>query len=126
MSDHIKTKDSSGSKDSPGSSGSSGSKDPVEILDFRWKHMSPAIRASISFKFAPIAAEESVFRSFYGHEKIPDITVDMLGGYYYCPKNRPLYWEVFPRPIGFIAGLSDWITELQLKTELYPAPARLE
>ena len=126
MSDHKKKQDSLSSRGSPGSLVSPGSKDPVEILDFRWKHMSPAIRASISFKFAPIAAEESVFRSFYGHEKIPDITVDMLGGYYYCPANRPSYWDVFPRPIGFIARLSDWMTELQLKTELYPAPARLE
>ena len=114
MSDHKKKQDSPSSKD------------PVEILDFRWKHMSPAIRASVSFKFAPIPAEESVFRSFYGHEKIPDITVDMLGGYYYCNPIRPSYWDVFPRPIGFIARLSDWITELQLKAELYPTPARLE
>ena len=115
---------SPGSRASPGSIVSPGSKDAVELLDFRFKGMPPVVQADQSFKFAPIPAEDGAFRSFYGHEKIPDITVDMLGGYCYCPANRPSYWEVFPRPIGFIAILPDWINELQLKTELYPAPAR--
>ena len=135
MSDHKKKQDSPGSKGSPSSMrspgslvspGSSGSKDAVELLDFRFKGMPAVVQADQSFKFAPIPAEDGAFRSFHGHEKIPDITVDMLGGYCYCHPVRPSYWDVFPNPIGFIARLPDWITELQLKTELYPAPARLE
>jgi hypothetical protein len=86
--------------------------------------MPPVVQADQSFIFAPIPAEDGAFRSFSGHEKIPDITVDILGGYCYCHPVRPSYWDVFPNPIGFIARLPDWINELQLKTELYPAPKR--
>ena len=133
MSDHKKKQDSlssrgslvsPGSRGSPGSLVSPGSKDAVELLDFRFKGMPPVVQADQSFKFAPIPAEDGAFRSFHGHEKIPDITVDMLGGYCYCHPVRPSYWDVFPNPIGFIARLPDWINELRLKTELYPAPAR--
>ena len=126
MSDHKKKQDSLSSRGSPGSLVSPGSKDAVELLDFRFKGMPPVVQADQSFKFAPIPAEDGAFRSFHGHEKIPDITVDMLGGYCYCHPVRPSYWDVFPNPIGFIARLPDWISELQLKTELYPAPKRAE
>jgi hypothetical protein len=135
MSDHKKKQESPGhdsrasmaslgSRASPGSMASPGSKDAVELLDFRFKGMPPVVQADQSFIFAPIPAEDGAFRSFSGHEKIPDITVDILGGYCYCHPVRPSYWDVFPNPIGFIARLPDWITELQLKTELYPAPKR--
>lgn len=124
MSDHRKKQESPSSNGSPSYDSSTGYKDPVELLDFRFKGMPSVVQADQSFIFAPIPAEDGAFRSFSGHEKIPDITVDILGGYCYCHPVRPSYWDVFPNPIGFIARLPDWINELQLKTELYPAPKR--
>jgi hypothetical protein len=122
MSEHKK------SQDSPGSLVSPGYKDAVELLDFRFKGMPPVVQAYQSFKFAPIPAEDGAFRSFSGSgdTKIPDITGDILGGYCYCHPVRPSYWNVFPNPIGFIARLPDWITEVRLTVELYPAPKRAE
>ncbi|MEI6203494.1 MAG: hypothetical protein WCP68_16210 [Enhydrobacter sp.] len=128
MSEHKKKQDSPGSRASPGSLDSPGPKGPVELLDFRWKHMTPAIRETISFKFSPIPAESDAFRSFSGDGdiKIPNITGDILGGYCYCHPVRPSYWDVFPNPIGFIARLPEWITEGRLMTELFGTPKRGE
>jgi hypothetical protein len=41
-----------------------------------------------------------------------------LGGYYHCsPDHNSFwnYWGIFPKPIGFVKTLPDWITEQQFK-----------
>jgi hypothetical protein len=67
--------------------------------------------------FAPFAAEPVTSRTSGG---IPVITPSQLGGYYFCGPhhNQHTYWYIFPKPIGFVKTLPDWITEEQFKREM--------
>lgn len=41
-----------------------------------------------------------------------------VGGYYHCSPDHDSfwnYWGIFPKPIGFVKTLPDWITEQQFK-----------
>ena len=38
-----------------------------------------------------------------------------LGGYYFCGRHNHGYWDIFPKPVGFVKTLPDWITERQFK-----------
>lgn len=38
-----------------------------------------------------------------------------LGGYYFCGPHNHGYWGIFPKPVGFVKTLPDWITERQFK-----------
>lgn len=47
----------------------------------------------------------------------PVITPQDFGGYYPCGHFRG-YWDIFPRPIGFLKILPDWITEREFKMQM--------
>ena len=70
--------------------------------------------------FAPFAAESGAVSRWSGD--VPVITPSDLGGYVYCSPNPPnsfwAYWSIFPKPIGFVKTLPDWITEEQFKREM--------
>ena len=68
--------------------------------------------------FAPFIAESATSRTSGG---VPVITPSELGGYVSCSPNPNrfwAYWSIFPRPIGFVKTLPDWITEEQFKMEM--------
>jgi hypothetical protein len=68
--------------------------------------------------FAPFIAESATSRTSGG---VPVITPSELGGYVSCSPNPNrfwAYWSIFPRPIGFVKTLPDWITEEQFKIEM--------
>ena len=47
----------------------------------------------------------------------PVITPQDFGGYYPCDQFRS-YWSIFPKPIGFLKILPDWITEREFKMQM--------
>jgi len=47
----------------------------------------------------------------------PIITPQDFGGYYPCDQFRG-YWNIFPKPIGFLKILPDWITEREFKMQM--------
>jgi hypothetical protein len=70
--------------------------------------------------FTPFDAEQGAATTWSGG--IPVITPSDLGGYVYCSPNPPnsfwAYWSIFPKPIGFVKTLPDWITEKEFKREM--------
>ena len=64
-------------------------------------------------------AEERIRLQNLGETKIlfTPLTVESseLGGYYFCGRHNHGYWDIFPKPVGFVKTLPDWITERQFK-----------
>ena len=57
----------------------------------------------------------------------PVIRPQDFGGYYPCDQFLRGYWNIFPKPIGFLKILPDWITEREFKMQMIgpePQPER--
>jgi hypothetical protein len=71
-------------------------------------------------QFTPFKAEQGAVSRWSGG--VPVIESSDLGGYVFCNSNPPndfwAYWSIFPKPIGFVKTLPDWITEKQFKKEM--------
>lgn len=63
--------------------------------------------------FTPLPSEKGAC-SWNVH---PIITPHDFGGYYPCHNFRG-YWDIFPKPIGFLKILPDWITEREFKMQM--------